>query len=168
MASAATRLARRLPLRSVFVLSLRLCASKRRDQAQATAASLVWWRIAASTACRLNPRDSMQSAALGPHATEPSRCARPNSLDTRPFAPAAGRRGIRSAGKRPRCRRPQRRPSSGQRRRHRPDTVTGDHHPLLFQIRGESGHLTWASAVTGAKSAASFVSCIKTFNTKIN
>ena len=51
-------------------------------------------------------------------------------------------------GKRPRCRRPQRRPTSGQRRGPRQPIATGDHHPLLFRIRRGSGHLTVASAAT--------------------
>jgi hypothetical protein len=72
-------------------------------------------------------------AAPGPHATTPTRRARSNSLDTKPFAPAAAKFGVRSAEERPSCRRPQRRPSGGHRSGQRQPIATGEHHPLLFQ-----------------------------------
>ena len=94
MASAATRLARRLPFSYRRFFSpppaSAVIRRRRRLQAQLEKAHGVG-------GVRFSHRDSRQTAALGPQATERFQRARPDGLDTKTFAPAAARRGIRSA-----------------------------------------------------------------------
>jgi len=103
VASAATRLARRLPFSYRRFFSpppaSAVIRRRRRLQAQLEKAHGVG-------GVRFSHRDSRQTAALGPQATERSRCARPDSLDTTPFADAAARRGDRIAEEPPRFRTP--------------------------------------------------------------